>query len=139
MKKYPVQLFRWSLSLIGLIVLVAVMIFALSFRPQVSSQGNGIESLHKRLVQLGIPVNPAITSIPQETFVPIISPTAINPKSTALPTPTVIPAAYPPPPTSPPYPEWTLINKAEVSLLGVGSDLCSFFLARLFDNQNRAI
>src|SRR5690606_7405453 len=56
MKKNIVQLFRWSLSLIGLIVLVVVMTFALSIRPQGSSQGNGIQSLQERLVQLDIPV-----------------------------------------------------------------------------------
>jgi|GEM_PF-2424993 len=56
MKKNIVQLFRWSLSLIGLIVLVVVMIFALSLRPQGSSLGNDIQTLEERLVQLGIPV-----------------------------------------------------------------------------------
>lgn len=56
MKKNIVQLFHWSLSLIGLIALVVVMNFALSLRPQGSSQGNGIQSLQERLEQLGIPV-----------------------------------------------------------------------------------
>lgn len=56
MKKNIVQLLRWSLPLIGLIALVVVMTFALSLRPQGSSQGNGIQSLQERLVQLGIPV-----------------------------------------------------------------------------------
>jgi hypothetical protein len=56
MKKNIVHLFRWCLSLIGLIALVAVINFALSLRPQVSSQGNGIQSLQERLVQLGIPI-----------------------------------------------------------------------------------
>jgi hypothetical protein len=56
MKKKIVLLFRWSLSLIGLIALVVVMTFALSLRPQESSQENGIQSLQERLVQLGIPI-----------------------------------------------------------------------------------
>jgi hypothetical protein len=56
MKKNIVQLFRWSLSLIGLIALVVVISIALSFRPQGGPQGNGIQSLQERLVQLGIPV-----------------------------------------------------------------------------------
>jgi len=56
MKKNIVQLFSWSLSLIALIALVAVINFALSLRPQGSSQGNGIQTLEERLVQLGIPV-----------------------------------------------------------------------------------
>ena len=64
MKKNIVQLLRWSLSLIGMIVLVAVMNFALSLRPQGSSQGNGIQSLEERLVQLGIPVK-SVTVIKQ--------------------------------------------------------------------------
>jgi hypothetical protein len=56
MKKNIVQLFRWSLSLIGLVALVVIMTFALSLRPQESSEGNGIQSLQERLVKLGIPV-----------------------------------------------------------------------------------
>ena len=53
MKKSIVQLISWSLSLIAL---VAFIYFALSLRPQGSSQGNGIQSLQERLVQLGFPV-----------------------------------------------------------------------------------
>lgn len=56
MKKKFVQLLSWSLSLIALIALVAVINFALSLRPQSSSQGNDIQALEERLVQLGIPV-----------------------------------------------------------------------------------
>lgn len=56
MKKKNVQLFRFPMSLTGLIVLVVVMTFALSIRPQGSSQGNSIQSLQERLVQLDIPV-----------------------------------------------------------------------------------
>lgn len=56
MKKNVIQLFRWSLPLIGLIALVVFMIFALSLRPQGSSQGNGIQALQERLEQSGIPV-----------------------------------------------------------------------------------
>jgi hypothetical protein len=56
MKKKIVQLFSWSFSLLGLIALLVVMTFALSLRPQEGSQGNGIQSLQERLVQLGIPV-----------------------------------------------------------------------------------
>jgi hypothetical protein len=56
MKKIIVQFFRWSLSLIGLIVLVAVMAFAFSLRPHVSLQEYNIQSLQERLVKLGIPV-----------------------------------------------------------------------------------
>jgi hypothetical protein len=64
MKKNIFQLFRWSLSLIGMIVLVVVMNFALSLRPQGSSQGNEIQTLEKRLVHLGIPVK-SVTVIKQ--------------------------------------------------------------------------
>jgi hypothetical protein len=56
MKKNIVQLLSWSLSLIALIALVAAINFALSLRPQGSSQGNDIRTLEERLVQLGIPV-----------------------------------------------------------------------------------
>jgi hypothetical protein len=56
MKKNIFRLLSWSLSLIALIALVAVINFALSLRPQGSSQGNDIQTLEERLVQLGIPV-----------------------------------------------------------------------------------
>ena len=56
MKKNGVQLLNWSLSLIGLIALVAAINFALSLRPQGSSQGSDIHTLEERLAKLGIPV-----------------------------------------------------------------------------------
>jgi hypothetical protein len=56
MKKNTVHVLSWSLSLIALVALVAIINFTLSLRPQGSSQGNGVQSLQERLVQLGIPV-----------------------------------------------------------------------------------
>ncbi len=56
MKNTTVKLFQGSLYLIGLIILVLVLIFALSIRPQVSTQEDGIQSLQERLARTGIPI-----------------------------------------------------------------------------------
>jgi hypothetical protein len=72
MKKNLAQLFRWSLSLIGLIALVVVMTVALSLRPQGNSQGNGIQSLQERLVQLGIPVKSVTVTKPSPLEIEVI-------------------------------------------------------------------
>lgn len=56
MKRKFVLLFHWFLSLMGLIAFIVIITFIISFRPQGRSQGNSIQSLQDRLVQLGIPV-----------------------------------------------------------------------------------
>jgi hypothetical protein len=56
MKNKLIQLFHWSLPLIGLIALIVFMTFAISLRPQESVQENGIQSLQDRLAELDIPV-----------------------------------------------------------------------------------
>ena len=56
MTKSPPRPFRWLLNMIALIALVALIYFALSLRPQASSQGYELQSLQDRLLQLNIPV-----------------------------------------------------------------------------------